>query len=177
MPIHTPNTLPFVAVGCVILGLIANLSAGADVFKALEAWISVFFLLTMVTNVLCSGKFLHSRQIKDTSSAYTSTGAIALRIFVTRSPLRSLTTVWLAALVIVESSTLYALSVIAALTTFLSSSDGQYPAMDTIVLLVVSREPFVSHFCPLLTSAFTLERFDYSSDLFLCHSLDRFAKR
>jgi hypothetical protein len=30
---------------------------GADVFKVLEAWISAFFLLTMVTNVLCSGKF------------------------------------------------------------------------------------------------------------------------
>jgi hypothetical protein len=55
-----------------------------------------------------------------------------------------LSTIWLAALVFVESSTLYALSVIAALTTFLSSLDGQYPAMDAIVLLVVSREPFVS---------------------------------
>jgi len=31
--------------------------AGADVFKVLEAWISAFFLLTTVTNVLCSGKF------------------------------------------------------------------------------------------------------------------------
>jgi len=68
-----------------------------------------------------------------------------LRIFVvTGSPLRNMTTIWLTALVIVESSTLYALSVIAALTTFLSSSDGQCPAMDAIVLLVVSREPFVS---------------------------------
>jgi hypothetical protein len=127
----------------------ANLRAGADVFKALEAWISAFFLLTMVTNVLCSGKFyiLVTSKIRQVVSyLYTGTGAIALRIFVTRSPLRNLTTVWLAALVIVESSTLYALSVIAALTTFLSSSDGHYPAMDAIVLLVVSREPFVSAF-------------------------------
>ncbi|KAF8492750.1 hypothetical protein F5888DRAFT_1806560 [Russula emetica] len=107
----------YTAVACIILGLMANLRANDDVFKVLEAWISAFFLLTMVTNVLCSG-------------------AIALRIFVTRSPLRNVTTIWLTALVIVESSTLYALSVIAALTTFLSSSDGQYPAMDAIVLLV-----------------------------------------
>jgi hypothetical protein len=41
-----------------------NLRASADVFKVLEAWTSAFFLLTMVANVLCSGKFLHSRQIK-----------------------------------------------------------------------------------------------------------------
>jgi hypothetical protein len=40
------------------------------------------------------------------------------------------------------------LSVIAALTTFLSSFDGQYPAMDTIVQLVVSHEPFVSLLSP-----------------------------
>ncbi|KAN0117984.1 hypothetical protein V8E52_005571 [Russula decolorans] len=115
-----PVTLLVVAytvVACIVLGLMGNLRTGADVLKVLEAWISAYFLLTMVTNVLCSG-------------------AIALRIFVTRSPLRNLTTIWLTVLVIIESSTLYALSVIAALTTFLSSSDGQYPAMDKIVLLV-----------------------------------------
>lgn len=60
MLIHTPNALLFVAVACVILGLMANLRAGADVFKVLEAWISAYFLLTMVTNVLCSGKFTSS---------------------------------------------------------------------------------------------------------------------
>ncbi|KAI0281223.1 hypothetical protein BGY98DRAFT_1094981 [Russula aff. rugulosa BPL654] len=107
----------YTAVACIVPGLVAKLSAGADVFKVLEAWICAFFLLTMVTNVLCSG-------------------AIALRIFVNGNPLRNLSTIWLAALVFVESSTLYALSVIAALTTFLSSLDGQYPAMDAIVLLV-----------------------------------------
>jgi uncharacterized membrane protein YbhN (UPF0104 family) len=57
MPIRTSNALLFVAVACIILSLMANLRAGADVFKALEAWISAFFLLTMVTNVFCSGKF------------------------------------------------------------------------------------------------------------------------
>ena len=72
------------------------------------------------------------------------TGAIALRIFVTGGPARNMTTIWLTALVVIESSILYALSVIAALTTFLSGSYGQYPAMDAIVLLVVSCEPFVS---------------------------------
>ena len=130
-------------VAYVVLGLMVNLRAGADVFKVLEAWISAYLLLTMVTNVLCSGKFyILVKSIKDTPSAYTGTGAIALRIFVTGRPVRNLKTIWLTALVIVESSTLYALSVIAALTTFFSSPDGQHHAMDTIVLLVVSREPF-----------------------------------
>lgn len=60
MPVHTPNkpnALLFVAVACIVLGLMANLRPDADVFKALEAWISAFFLLTMVTNVFCSGEF------------------------------------------------------------------------------------------------------------------------
>jgi hypothetical protein len=56
MLINTPNTLLFIAVACIVLGLMANLHAGADVFKVLQAWISAFFVLTMVTNVLCSGK-------------------------------------------------------------------------------------------------------------------------
>jgi len=108
----------YTAVACIVLGLVENLRAEADV-KVLEACIFAFFLLTTVTNVLCSG-------------------AIALKIFVTRSTIRNMTAIWLTALVIAESSTLYTLSVVAALTTFLtrSSSDGQYPAMDAIVLLV-----------------------------------------
>jgi hypothetical protein len=64
MLIHTPNALLFVVVACIILGLMANLRAGADVFKVLEAWISAFFLLAMVTNVLCSGKFTFSSNLK-----------------------------------------------------------------------------------------------------------------
>jgi len=74
------------------------------------------------------------------------TGAIALRIFITGRLIRNVTTIWLTALVIVESSTLYSLSVIASLAIFLSSSDGPYPAMDAIVLLVISRDSFVSTF-------------------------------
>lgn len=90
---------------------------------------------------------LHSRQDALTGHVkclYGRTGAIALRIFANGNPPRNLTTAWLAALAFVESSTLYALSVIAALTTFLSSLDGQYPAIDAIVLLVVSHKPFVT---------------------------------
>lgn len=75
------------------------------------------------------------------------TGAIALRIFVTGSSVRNTTTIWLTALVIVESSTLYALSVIATLTTSLSGSDDQYPVIDAIVLLVVSRNLSYIYFC------------------------------
>ena len=78
--IHTPNNaLFFVAVACIVLcivlGLMPNLPAGDDVFKVLEAWISAFFLLTMVTNVLCSGKFTNYILVKskDTPSTYTRT--------------------------------------------------------------------------------------------------------
>jgi hypothetical protein len=60
MLIHTPNVFLFVVVACIVLGLMGNLRTGADVLKVLEAWISAYFLLTMVTNVLCSGKFTFS---------------------------------------------------------------------------------------------------------------------
>jgi hypothetical protein len=115
--------------------------------------------------------------VKDTLSAHMGTGAIALRISVTGGPLRSMTTLWLIALVIVESSTLYALSVIATLATFLSGSNWQYPLVDAIVLLVVSREPFRVHLCPQLIRAFTLGHLDHSSDSLLCHRFNRSAKR
>lgn len=58
---HTPNALLFLAAACIVLGHMTNLRTGVDVFKVLKAWISAFFLLTTVTNVLCSGKF---RQIE-----------------------------------------------------------------------------------------------------------------
>jgi hypothetical protein len=57
-----------------------------------------------------------------------------------------MSTLWLTALLVVESSTMYALSVIAGLATFLGSYDGLYPEIDAIVLLVVSREPVVFNF-------------------------------
>jgi len=41
--------------------------------------------------------------------------------------------------VIVESSALYAFGVIGVLASFLSDSNGQYPAVDAIVPLVVRR--------------------------------------
>jgi hypothetical protein len=54
-----------------------------------------------------------------------------------------MTTLWLNALLVAESGTLYALSIIAMLATFLSGSSGQCPTIDAIVFLVVSREIFV----------------------------------
>ena len=74
------------------------------------------------------------------------TGAIAWRIFRAGKPLRGATgtrTLWPVIFIIVESSALYAFGVIAVLVSFLSGSNGQYPAVDAIVPLVVSRAPLV----------------------------------
>jgi hypothetical protein len=147
--VHKSNVLLFVVVACIVLNLMANFRDAADVFKAAEAWITAYSLLTMVTSVFCSGK-LCIFPVKDTLSAHTATGAIALRIFVTGGPLRSTTAIWLIALVIVESSTLYALSVIATLATFLSGFNWQYPMVDAIALLVVS--PWTLSYPPLSTT-------------------------
>src|SRR5258708_2823858 len=75
------------------------------------------------------------------------TGAIAWRIFHAGKPLKgaSTRTLWPVIFVIVESSALYALGVIAVLACFLSNSNAQYPAVDAIVPLVVSRSPLTFH--------------------------------
>jgi hypothetical protein len=54
----------FVVVACIVLNLMANFRAGADVFKAVEAWTTAYSLLTMVTSVLCSGKFTFLSKIR-----------------------------------------------------------------------------------------------------------------
>lgn len=55
--------------------------------------------------------------------------------------------------IIVESSALYALGVLAALVSFVSGTNGQYAAVDAIVPLVVSSTPILY---PSLFSAVTL---------------------
>jgi hypothetical protein len=45
---------------------------------------------------------------------------------------------WRVVVVIVESSALYAVAVLASLISFVSGTNGQYPAVDAIVPLVVS---------------------------------------
>lgn len=68
------------------------------------------------------------------------TGAIAARIFIAWKSQTSGNTrpYWGIVVIIVESSALYALGVLAALVSFISGTYGQYPAVDAIVPLVVS---------------------------------------
>lgn len=111
--------LAYTVVGCVALQFIAHARPGTDVFHVATSWITAYFSLTMFTNVLCSG-------------------AIAWRIFAAGKPLTgaSTRTLWPVIFIIVESSALYAFGVIAVLASFLSGSNGQYPAVDAIVPLV-----------------------------------------
>ena len=55
--IHAPNVLLFVVVACIALNLMLNFHAVANMFNVVEAWITAYFFLTMVTSILCSGKF------------------------------------------------------------------------------------------------------------------------
>jgi uncharacterized membrane protein YoaK (UPF0700 family) len=70
-------------------------------------------------------------------------GAIAARIFyVWKSQTRgNVRPYWGIVAIIIESSALYALGVLAALVSFVSGTNGQYPAVDAIVPLVVSPVP------------------------------------
>jgi F0F1-type ATP synthase membrane subunit c/vacuolar-type H+-ATPase subunit K len=81
-----------------------------------------------------------------------ATGAIAARLFSAfksqaKGNARSYRKI---VVIIVESSALYALSVLAALVTFLCGTNGVFPAMDAIVPLVVSLMPIF--FRPLTLS-------------------------
>ncbi|KAI9444473.1 hypothetical protein H4582DRAFT_1909109 [Lactarius indigo] len=111
--------LAYTVAGCVALQFIAHARPGTDVFHVATSWITAYFSLTMVTNVLCSG-------------------AIAWRIFSAGKPLKGAGTrmLWPVIFIIIESSALYAFGVIAVLASFLSGSNGQYPAVDAIVPLV-----------------------------------------
>ncbi|KAH8997793.1 hypothetical protein EDB86DRAFT_3150678 [Lactarius hatsudake] len=120
--------IAYTVVGCVTLQFIAHARPGTDVFHVATSWITAYFSLTMVTNVLCSG-------------------AIAWRIFLAGKPVRGAGTkmLWPVIFIVIESSALYAFGVIAVLASFLSGSNGQYPAVDAIVPLVVSRTPSSCH--------------------------------
>jgi hypothetical protein len=74
MLIYTSNMLLFVGVACVVLELMANLRTGADTLKALEAWISAYFLLMMVSNIFCSGKFTFTSNQRSSECSYESRG-------------------------------------------------------------------------------------------------------
>jgi len=104
-------------VGVVTNSLIATAHPGTDIFHVATSWITAYFSLTMITNVICSG-------------------AIAWRIFLMGKPLGRNTSLWPIIFAIIESSALYALGVIAALVCFLSCNNGQYATVDAIVPLV-----------------------------------------
>ena len=79
-----------------------------------------------------------------------TTGAIAARIF---RAFKSQTKgnappYWGIVVIIVESSALYSLGILAALVSFVSGTYGQYPAVDAIVPLVVSPVPSPTLFRP-----------------------------
>jgi hypothetical protein len=94
----------------------------------------------MSTNVICSGEHILVYPLfsRDAFYNYPQTAAIAWRIFLVGKPLGGSTSLWLIIFVIIESSALYAVGVIAALVSFLSNTNGQYAAVDAIVPLVVS---------------------------------------
>ncbi|KAH9958964.1 hypothetical protein BC827DRAFT_1216806 [Russula dissimulans] len=111
--------LSYAVVGFVAVWYITIARPGTDIFDVAKSWITAYFSLTVSTNVICSG-------------------AIALRIFLVGKPLPTgrVRVLWPILFVLIESSALYALGVLAALVSFLSGSDGQYAAVDAIVPLV-----------------------------------------
>jgi len=109
----------YTIVGFIAVWYISIARAGTDIFDVAKSWITAYFSLTASANMICSG-------------------AIALRIFLVGKPLPKGRTrvLWPIMFVMVESSALYALGVLAALVSFLSGSNGQYAAVDAIIPLV-----------------------------------------
>ncbi len=50
------NSYSLQVIACFILSIIVNARAGADIFNVATFWITMYFSLTMVTHIICSGK-------------------------------------------------------------------------------------------------------------------------
>jgi hypothetical protein len=115
-----------------------------------KAWITAYFSMTMSSNVICSGEptlafhlILPSMVMPHALFLTYVIGAIATRIYLAwKSQSRGNARLYRRIVfIIVESSALYALGVLAALVSFVSGTNGQYAAVDAIVPLVVSPTP------------------------------------
>jgi hypothetical protein len=130
-------------VGSVALFKMHRAPPGTDIFNVAKALITAYFSMTMSSNILCSGELppaSHSTfppWLCTLRGFLYATGAIAARIFFAWSK-GNARPYWRIVVILVESSALYSLSVLAALVFFISGSNGQYPAVDAIVPLVVS---------------------------------------
>ena len=115
-----------------------------NIFNVAKPWITAYFSMTMSFNIICSGEHPLASfppWLCLTRFPY-ATGAIAVRILFawksqTEENLHALP-YWKIVVIIIESSALYALGVLAALVSFVCDTNGQYAAVDAIVPLVVS---------------------------------------
>ncbi|THH20193.1 hypothetical protein EW146_g1130 [Bondarzewia mesenterica] len=107
---------PF-AVAIVGVWLFTRYPPGSSIFVTGPAWITTWLVLTMVTNM-------------------SSTVAIAYRIFSTSREINVQRSVLPIAGIIIQSGSLYALSVLVLLITYLSGSNGQYVALDICTPIV-----------------------------------------
>ncbi|KAH7912514.1 hypothetical protein BJ138DRAFT_1171904 [Hygrophoropsis aurantiaca] len=105
------------AAGAVVCWSLSQAAPGSSVFKLAASWITTFFVLTMCINVIC-------------------TASIAWRIYSARRFIGGINTLLPVVIVTVESGALYACGVLAQLTSYLSGSNGQYPALDALTPLV-----------------------------------------
>ena len=157
-----------------ILSVIANARAGADIFNVATFWITMYFSLTMVTHIICSGEsHFHLILSNDGLSAHTEPGAIAWRISITGRSCGSMKVFSPIVFVIIESSALYTLGVVTVLATLLSGSNGHHPAVNAIVPLVVSLCTFRLYLCLTLIRASTSTQghrllVDHASDPLPC---------
>jgi hypothetical protein len=134
------------AVGSVAISYIQRARPGTNIFTVAKAWITAYFSMTMSSNVICSGEptLAFHRYSSCVFLTYVI-GTIATRIYLAwKSQSRGNQRLYRRIVfIIVESSALYALGVLAALVSFVSGTNGQYAAVDAIVPLVVSPTPFL----------------------------------
>jgi hypothetical protein len=165
-------------VGSVAIFYIQKARPGTDIFDVAKAWITAYFSMTMSSNVICSGEptlasypILPSVVMPHALLLTYVIAAIATRIYLAwKSQSRGCAQLYRRIVfIIIESSALYALAVLAALVSFVSGTNGQYAAVDAIVPLVVSPThtfPLRIFFCLscLITRALLGHRFLSHSD-------------
>ena len=124
-------------IGIYLLAATITVRVGTDIFHLAKTMITVYFVLTMTTNFILTGKYFIIL-MGLLQRVHTRLAAIALRLFLAGNPLQGSRPHGLIIFTLIESCALYTLNIVAILVSFLSGSFGQYAAVDAIIQIIVS---------------------------------------
>jgi hypothetical protein len=128
------------AMGYFITWRLSIVPPGSTIFQAGGPLITTFFVLTLSTNLYCTSKPISH----DSGMSLFLTILLGLIVYRIWSSNRSVASYHQSSLIpvilaVVESAALYSSALLALLISYALTSNGQYPGVDTMMPLIVSR--------------------------------------